>query len=299
MDKQLAIAKVNEHLGYRLLDGRNTRFANVNASKPVWWLNIPPGKFKKDLHLLLVTERQDSLIWLKIEAHTFPVPDQVFRWRQDKGQYDLELSSRHPLYLTDVKSGGAGYDFTKHIEHEWQLAAKDSTTDEIICNSNESANKIGARITVHVDQPCDSDRASWFAKTREDSKKLFGHLASGRNLESFLNQNPSVGKGWSMSALHMARQVLDEVAYREPNHLVHSDRQIMGGEPVFLGTRLPIAVLFDCLRDNFTLAKFVDDFPTGDVEQSAKVLLLASEILVKESMERETRENESHVDLPR
>ena len=101
-----------------------------------------------------------------------------------------------------------------------------------------------------------------------------------------------------MSALHMAQQVLDEVAYREPNHLVHSDREIMGGEPVFLGTRLPIAVLFDCLRDNFTLAEFVDDFPTGDVEQSAKVLLLASEILVKESMEREARENETHVDLP-
>ena len=83
MDKRSAIATVNEHLGYRLLDGRNTSFANlgVNASKAVWWLNVTPRKFNDDLHLLLVKEGRERLIWLRIEANTFPVPGNVFRKR--------------------------------------------------------------------------------------------------------------------------------------------------------------------------------------------------------------------------
>ena len=39
MDKRSAMAMVNEHWGSRLLDGGNTSFANINASKPVWWIN--------------------------------------------------------------------------------------------------------------------------------------------------------------------------------------------------------------------------------------------------------------------
>lgn len=38
MDKTKAMRRVNDHLGlgYRLLDGRNTHYSSVNASKPVW-----------------------------------------------------------------------------------------------------------------------------------------------------------------------------------------------------------------------------------------------------------------------
>ena len=151
-------------------------------------------------------------------------------------------------------------------------------------------------VTAHSDQPWAGDHASWFEKTRKDTEELFRHLANGRTLGSFLNENPSVGEVWAMSALYMAHQVLEETAYRAPNHLVHSNRGIMGGKPVFAGTRLPLEILFDCLQDNFTLSEFVDDFPTGDVEQSAKALILASEILIKESWEREAQENGTHVD---
>ena len=154
---------------------------------------------------------------------------------------------------------------------------------------------MSTRVTVHTDQPWEGDRTSWFAKTRQDTGELFRHLATGRTLASFLNENPSAGKVWVMSALYMAHQVLEEVAYRAPNLLVHSDRDIMGGKPVFVGTRLPVEILFEYLKDNFTLSEFADDFPTGDVEQSAKALTLASEILIKESREREARENETHV----
>jgi uncharacterized protein (DUF433 family) len=92
----------------------------------------------------------------------------------------------------------------------------------------------------------------------------------------------------------MAKQVLEEAAYRGPNHLVHSEREIMGGTPVFVGTRLPIKMLFDFLLDNYTLAEFVDNFPTGDTEQLAAALKLACEILDQESLEKEGREKKAN-----
>ena len=119
MDKRSAMDRVNEHCGSRLLDGGNTSFANINASKPVWWININPSKFKSDLHLLLAKEGDGGLIWLRIEGNSFPDVRKVFRVRQDKDCIDLEISSRPPKYMTDVKSGGTEYNFTKHIEYEW------------------------------------------------------------------------------------------------------------------------------------------------------------------------------------
>ena len=122
MDKRSAMEMVNEHLGNRLLYGRNTSFANINAAAPLWWMNIGPSKFKSDLHLLLGKEGDGGLIWLRIKGNAFPDVSKVFRVRQDnscKGCIDLEISSIPPKYMTDVKSGGTEYDFTKHIEHEW------------------------------------------------------------------------------------------------------------------------------------------------------------------------------------
>ena len=120
MDKTKAMRKVNDHLGpgYRLLDGRNTHYSSVSAGKPVWWLNIPLRKFEDELHLLLVKEN-GGLIWLRIKGNTFPSPEDVFRYREDKGAIDLEISATPREYMTDVKSGGTGYNFTKFIECEW------------------------------------------------------------------------------------------------------------------------------------------------------------------------------------
>ena len=118
MDKNQAIEQVNSELGYALLNRRNTHFSNVNAAKSVWWFNVAPRKFENDLHLLCAT-RDSRLIWLKIEANTFPNPQQVFRARPDNGLIDLEISSAAQRYMCDVKSGGSGYDFRPHVQREW------------------------------------------------------------------------------------------------------------------------------------------------------------------------------------
>ncbi len=43
---------------------------------------------------------------------------------------------------------------------------------------------------------------------------------------------------------------------------VHADPEILGGVPVFIGTRVPVRALFDYLERGRALAEFLDDFPT-------------------------------------
>jgi uncharacterized protein (DUF433 family) len=43
---------------------------------------------------------------------------------------------------------------------------------------------------------------------------------------------------------------------------VHSDPDILGGAPVFVGTRVPVRTLLDYLEHDRSLAEFLDDFPT-------------------------------------
>jgi uncharacterized protein (DUF433 family) len=54
--------------------------------------------------------------------------------------------------------------------------------------------------------------------------------------------------------------------------LVVSNPGILGGKPVFRGTRLPVATLFDYLADGLSLDYFVETFPSVTREQAAAVL---------------------------
>ena len=45
---------------------------------------------------------------------------------------------------------------------------------------------------------------------------------------------------------------------------VHSDPDILGGTPVFVGTRVPVRAMLDYLEHDRPLAEFLDDFPTVD-----------------------------------
>ena len=54
--------------------------------------------------------------------------------------------------------------------------------------------------------------------------------------------------------------------------VVHSDPEILGGTPVFVGTRVPVRALIDYLEGGHTLEEFLDDFPTVRREQAVAVL---------------------------
>ena len=53
---------------------------------------------------------------------------------------------------------------------------------------------------------------------------------------------------------------------------VHSDPDILGGTPVFVGTRVPVRTLLDYLEHGRPLAEFLDDFPTVDKALALGVL---------------------------
>jgi uncharacterized protein (DUF433 family) len=61
--------------------------------------------------------------------------------------------------------------------------------------------------------------------------------------------------------------------------LIHADPDILGGTPVFAGTRVPIGVLLDYLEAGDTLNEFLDHFPTVTREQAIAVLELAEGLL--------------------
>lgn len=50
------------------------------------------------------------------------------------------------------------------------------------------------------------------------------------------------------------------------------DDDILGGQPVFKGTRVPVESLFDHLEAGISLDVFLDDFPTVKREQAIALL---------------------------
>jgi uncharacterized protein (DUF433 family) len=44
--------------------------------------------------------------------------------------------------------------------------------------------------------------------------------------------------------------------------LITVDPDILGGTPVFKGTRVPVRTLFEYLEDNYTLEEFLECFPS-------------------------------------
>jgi uncharacterized protein (DUF433 family) len=59
--------------------------------------------------------------------------------------------------------------------------------------------------------------------------------------------------------------------------IIHSDQQIMGGTPVFVGTRVPFQTLIDYIEGGETIDEFLDDFPTVSRQQVIAAIELAKD----------------------
>ena len=64
------------------------------------------------------------------------------------------------------------------------------------------------------------------------------------------------------------------------NEFINVDPDILGGTPVFRGTRVPIRTLFDYLEEGDTVDDFLGDFPTVRREQALGVLEVAKDALL-------------------
>jgi uncharacterized protein (DUF433 family) len=61
--------------------------------------------------------------------------------------------------------------------------------------------------------------------------------------------------------------------------VIHSDPEILGGVPVFIGTRVPLRNLIDYLERGHSLDEFLDHFPSVAREQAVAALEAAHDIL--------------------
>lgn len=60
------------------------------------------------------------------------------------------------------------------------------------------------------------------------------------------------------------------------------DPEILGGTPLFRGTRVPFQALLDYLEAGQTLDEFLDDFPTVTREAAVRALEQAKTLLLSE-----------------
>jgi uncharacterized protein (DUF433 family) len=61
--------------------------------------------------------------------------------------------------------------------------------------------------------------------------------------------------------------------------VIRCDPEVLGGTPVFAGTRVPVKNLLDYLAAGDSLERFLDHFPSVTREQAVAVLELAKDLL--------------------
>ena len=77
-----------------------------------------------------------------------------------------------------------------------------------------------------------------------------------------------------------------EVLVLDPAGVVVSDPEIAGGEPIFRGTRVPVATLFAYLQEGVGLAEILAEFPTLDRDDVLTVLREAHSLVVGQELRR-------------
>lgn len=62
------------------------------------------------------------------------------------------------------------------------------------------------------------------------------------------------------------------------------NKEILGGTPVFSGTRVPVQILFDYVEGGHTIDDFLKSFPTVKKSQVMSVLHKAEQLVTNENI---------------
>ena len=73
------------------------------------------------------------------------------------------------------------------------------------------------------------------------------------------------------------------VGIMKSDDLITVDEEILGGTPVFKGTRVPVKTLFDYVEQNYTLDEFLACFPSVTREMACRVLERSETTLLSNS----------------
>ena len=97
---------------------------------------------------------------------------------------------------------------------------------------------------------------------------------------------PSFGRPVSLDILLSARLrsmfSMDALMAKRLS-VVHSDPEILGGTPVFVGTLVPLRNLFNYLERGYGLDEFLEAFPSVSKEQALAILENAHEVLTADA----------------
>ncbi len=66
------------------------------------------------------------------------------------------------------------------------------------------------------------------------------------------------------------------------NNVISRDPNVLGGAPVFCGTRVPFQALLDYLEGGQTLDEFLDDFPSVSRDAAVRALEHAKSLVVSQ-----------------
>ena len=64
------------------------------------------------------------------------------------------------------------------------------------------------------------------------------------------------------------------------NELITIDPDILGGAPVFKGTRVPVKTLFEYLENDYSLEEFLECFPSVTRQMACRVLESSEQALL-------------------
>lgn len=70
--------------------------------------------------------------------------------------------------------------------------------------------------------------------------------------------------------------------------LIDRNQDILGGTPVFAGTRVPVRILLEHLEAGERLEEFLEDYPTVSPNQAVALLKRATDMLVNDMHEATT-----------
>ena len=76
----------------------------------------------------------------------------------------------------------------------------------------------------------------------------------------------------------------EKISNMDLRALIRIDPDILSGQPVFAGTRVPIETLFDHLEAGVPLDEFLADFPTVSRAQAVALLETANKLLTSSNV---------------
>lgn len=161
--------------------------------------------------------------------------------------------------------------------HQFPSVSMEQALAEIEQDARKTLQKI-----IIVDKGV-SGGAPVFQRTDVPVKYMFDYLADVKSLKDFHWDYPPVSRIVTWDAIVTAGRILELDAYRGiENGIVHSHRGTVSGAPIFVGSRMPIRILFDYLSDGKTLKDFYYDYDTRTKEHLAPAIKLAHKALERE-----------------